>query len=87
MRAPNLLTRFHSIIYCNTFTTGRFDNAGTGHLFCPRDNQPPSLKLGKTINPPSPPVELAGLVSEGGEIMQLHIEGSLTIPTAGIKRV
>ena len=30
-------------------------------------------------------IRLKGLFSEGGEVKQLHIEGSLTIPTPGIK--
>ena len=34
-------------------------------------------------SPPDP----AGLFSEGGEVITLHIEGSLTIPVTGIKRV
>ena len=33
--------------------------------------------------PPDP----AGVFSEGAEVIQLRIEGSLTIPTTGIKRV
>ena len=33
--------------------------------------------------PPDP----AGLFSEGGDATKLHIEGSLMIPTSGIKRV
>ena len=33
------------------------------------------------------PTQLLCLVSEGAEVIQLHIEGSLTIPTSGIKRV
>ena len=32
-----------------------------------------------------PPARLARLFSEGGEVMKLHIEGSLTIPTPGSK--
>ena len=28
-----------------------------------------------------------GLFSEGGDVIKLHIEGSLTIPKPGIKRV
>ena len=31
--------------------------------------------------------EPAGLFSEGGEVIKLHIEGSITIPTTGIKWV
>ena len=31
--------------------------------------------------------EPAGLVNEGGEVIKLHIGGSLTIPTTEIKRV
>ena len=34
-----------------------------------------------------PPPELAGLFSQGGEVMKLHKEGSLTILASGIKRV
>ena len=33
--------------------------------------------------PPTP----TGLSSEGGEVIKLRIEGSLTIPEPGIKRV
>ena len=38
---------------------------------------------GKVSVPPDP----AALFSEGGEVINLHIEGSLTIPKSGIKRV
>ena len=34
-------------------------------------------------SPPDP----TDLFSEGGEVIPFHIKGSLTIPTAGIKRV
>ena len=34
-------------------------------------------------NSPNP----AGLFSEGGKVIKLHIEDSLTIPTTGIKSV
>ena len=33
------------------------------------------------------PVHPAGIFSEGGEVMKLHIEGSLTIPSSDTKRV
>ena len=33
------------------------------------------------------PTDPAGLCSEGGEVIQLHTEGSLTIPNSCIKRV
>ena len=33
------------------------------------------------------PTDPAALFSEGGEVMKLHIEGSLMIPKPGIKRV
>ena len=36
-----------------------------------------------TVLPPDP----AGLFSEGGEVIKLHMEGSLTISRPGIKRV
>ena len=35
------------------------------------------------LSPPDP----VGLVSKGGEVIKLHIEGSLTISTTGIIRV
>ena len=31
--------------------------------------------------------DLDGLFSEGGEVIKIYIEGSLMIPTTGIKRV
>ena len=34
---------------------------------------------------PDRPIWLTRLFSEGGEVIKLRIEGSLTIPTAGIK--
>ena len=33
------------------------------------------------------PLDPAGIFSGGGDAIQLHIKGSLTIPTSGIKRV
>ena len=42
-----------------------------------------SLNAADRETPPDP----AGLFSEGGEVIKLHIEGSLTIPITGIKRV
>ena len=41
--------------------------------------------LGQLIGP-SPPPDPAALFSEGGEVIKLHIEGSLTIPAPDIKR-
>ena len=33
------------------------------------------------------PIDLAGLLSEGGEVIKLRTEGYLMIPTTGIVRV
>ena len=43
----------------------------------------PSVWRFCTQSPPEP----AGLFSEGAEVIQLHVEGSLTIPTSGVQRV
>ena len=45
-----------------------------------------SLSLSLPAAAATPP-DPAGLFSEGGEVIQLHIDGSLTIPTTGIKWV
>ena len=34
----------------------------------------------RAIMPPHPPPDPTGLCSEGGEVIKLHIEGSLTMP-------
>ena len=44
------------------------------------------LPLGGTPDAATPP-DTAGLFSEGAEVIQRHIEGSLTTPTPCIKRV
>ena len=44
-----------------------------------------ALRVARTR--PGLPPDPVGLFSEGGEVINLHIEGSLTIPTTRIKRV
>ena len=49
--------------------------------------RPPLGKSGCVVRSRCEPPDPAGLFSEGSEVIQRHIEGSLTIPNPWIKRV